>query len=51
MIVDGWTGTMHGLVGTGKSTITQTFAKTSFEEEQLKAGFFRSQDFEDQSSL
>ena len=42
---------LNGLAGTGKSTITQTFAETSFADGQLGASFFCSRDFEDRSNL
>ena len=42
---------LNGLAGTGKSTIAQTFAEISFANGKLGASFFRSQDFEDRSSL
>ena len=42
---------LNGLTGTGKSTITQTFAKISFADGKLGASFFCSRDYEDRSSL
>jgi len=42
---------LNGLVGTGKSTIAQTFAETSFADGRLGASFFCSRDFEDRSNL
>ena len=42
---------LNGLAGTGKSTITQTFAKTSFADGKLGASFFCSRDFADRSDL
>jgi len=42
---------LNGLAGTGKSTIAQTFAETSFADGQLGASFFCSRDFEDRSNL
>jgi hypothetical protein len=42
---------LNGLAGTGKSTIAQTFAKTSFADGRLGASFFCSRDFEAQSNL
>ena len=42
---------LNGLAGTGKSTIAQTFAETSFADGKLGASFFCSRDFEDRSSL
>jgi len=42
---------LNGLAGTGKSTITQTFAEICFADGNLGASFFCSQDFEDRSSL
>jgi hypothetical protein len=39
------------LAGTGKSTIAQTFAETSFADGTLGASFFCSRDFEDRSNL
>jgi len=42
---------LNGLAGTGKSTIAQTFAKTTFAEGKLGASFFCSRDFEDRSNL
>ena len=38
---------LNGLAGTGKSTIAQTFAETSFADGKLGASFFCSRDFED----
>ena len=42
---------LSGLHGTGKSTISQTFAEMSFADGRLGASFFCSRDFEDRSSL
>ena len=42
---------LNGLAGTGKSTIAQTFAETTFADGQLGASFFCSRDFEDRSNL
>ena len=42
---------LNGLAGTGKTTITQTFAETSFADGKLGASFFCSRDFEDRSNL
>ena len=42
---------LNGLAGTGKSTITQTFAEISFADGMLGASFFCSRDFEDRSNL
>ena len=42
---------LNGLAGTGKSTIAQTFAETSFADGELGASFFCSRDFEDRSNL
>ena len=42
---------LNGLAGTGKSTITQTFAEMSFADGKLRASFFCSRDFEDRSNL
>ena len=42
---------LNGLAGTGKSTISQTFAETSFAEGELGASFLRLRDFENQNSL
>ena len=42
---------LNGLVGTGKSTIAQTFAKITFAEGKLGASFFCSRDFGDRSNL
>ena len=42
---------LNGLAGTGKSTIAQTFAETSFADGTLGASFFCSRDFEDRSNL
>jgi len=42
---------LNGLVGTGKSTIAQTFAETSFAGGKLGASFFCSRDSEDRSNL
>jgi adenylate kinase family enzyme len=42
---------LNGLAGTGKSTIAQTFAKTTFTDGKLGASFFCSRDFEDKSNI
>ena len=42
---------LNGLAGTGKSTISQTFAEMSFADGRLGASFFCSRDFEDRSNL
>ena len=42
---------LNGLAGTGKTTITQTFAENSFADGNLGASFFCSRDFEDRSNL
>jgi len=42
---------LNGLAGTGKSTIAQTLAETSFADGKLGASFFCSRDFEDRSNL
>jgi len=42
---------LNGLAGTGKSTIAQTFAETTFVDGKLGASFFCSRDFEDRSNL
>ena len=42
---------LSGLVGTGKSTIAQTFAEISFADGELGASFFCSRDFEDRSNI
>ena len=42
---------LNGLAGTGKSTIAQTFAETSFADGMLGASFFCSRDFDDKSNL
>ena len=42
---------LNGLAGTGKSTIAQTFADTTFMDGKLGASFFCSRDFEDRSNL
>jgi hypothetical protein len=42
---------LNGLAGTGKSTIAQTFAETTFAEGRLGASFFCSRDFEDRSNI
>ena len=42
---------LNGLAGTGKSTIAQTFADTSFADGKLGASFFCSRDFEDRNNL
>ena len=39
------------MAGTGKSTITQSFAETTSENGKLGASFFCSRDFEDRSNL
>ena len=52
--VSGWTQRvfwLNGLAGTGKSTITQTFAEKTFLNGRLGASFFCSRDFEDRSNL
>ena len=42
---------LNGLAGTGKSTIAQTFAETSFLDGNLGASFFCSQSSEDRRNL
>ena len=42
---------LNGLAGTGKSTIAQTFAETTFTDGKLGASFFCSRDFEDRNNL
>ena len=42
---------LNGLAGTGKSTIAQSLAETTFENGKLGASFFCSRDFEDRSDL
>ena len=42
---------LNGLAGTGKSTIAQTFAETSFADGMLGASFFCSRDYDDKSNL
>ena len=42
---------LNGLAGTGKTTISQTFAEMSFADGRLGASFFCSRDFEDRSNL
>ena len=42
---------LNGLAGTGKSTIAQTIAETSFADGKLGASFFCSRDFGDRSNL
>ena len=42
---------LSGLAGTGKSTITQTFAEVCFADGKLGASFFCSRDFDDRSNL
>ena len=42
---------LNGLAGTGKTTISQTFANMCFADGRLGASFFCSRDFEDRSSL
>jgi hypothetical protein len=42
---------LNGLAGTGKSTIAQTFAETTFADGKLGASFFCSRDFVDRSNL
>ena len=57
--IEGWLASEHGqrvfwlngLAGTGKSTIAQTFADTTFANGKLGASFFCSRDFEDRSNL
>ena len=42
---------LNGLAGTGKSTIAQTLAETTFADRKLGASFFCSRDFTDRSNL
>ena len=42
---------LNGLAGTGKTTLTQTFAETSFADGRLGASFFCSRDFAGRSNL
>ena len=42
---------LNGLAGTGKSTIAQTVAETTFADGKLGASFFCSRDFADRSNL
>jgi hypothetical protein len=42
---------LNGLAGSGKSTIAQTFAETTFADGKLGASFFCSRDFEDRSNI
>ena len=42
---------LNGLAGTGKSTIAQTFAESSFADGKLGASFFCSRDFEDRRDI
>ena len=42
---------LNGLAGTGKSTIAQTFAETTFTDGILGASFFCSRYYEDRSNL
>ena len=42
---------LNGLAGTGKTTIAQTFAETSFADGKLGASFFCSRAFEDRNNL
>ena len=42
---------LNGLAGTGKSTIAQTLAETTFADGKLGASFFCSRDFADRSNL
>ena len=42
---------LNGMAGTGKSTIAQTFAETTFADGKLGASFFCSRDFVDRSNL
>ena len=42
---------LNGLAGTGKSTIAQTFAETSFADRKLGASFFCSRESEDRSNF
>ena len=42
---------LNGLVGTGKSTIAQTFAEITFAEGKLGASFFCSRNFEDRRNI
>ena len=53
-LVDEWVQRvfwLNGLAGTGKSTIAQTFAETTFADGKLGASFFCSRDFVDRSNL
>ena len=42
---------LNGLAGTGKSTIAQTFAETSFADGKLGASFFCSRDVADRNNI
>jgi len=42
---------LNGLAGTGKSTIAQTFAETTFADGRLGASFFCSRDFANRGNL
>ena len=42
---------LNGLAGTGKSTIAQTFAETTFADGNLGASFFCSRDFANRNNL
>ena len=42
---------LNGLAGTGKTTIAQTFAETSFADGRLGASYFCTRDFADRSNL
>ena len=42
---------LNGLAGTGKSSISQTFAQNTFAEGKLGASFFCSRSYEDRSNL
>ena len=42
---------LNGMAGTGKTTIAQTFAETSFADGKLGASFFCSRDYENKSNL
>ena len=42
---------LNGLAGTGKSTIAQSFAETTFKNGKLGASFFCSRDFKDRNDL
>ena len=42
---------LNGLAGTGKSTIAQTFAETTFADGNLGASFFCSRDYTNKSNL